>query len=76
MSPLGRSFYDTVYTFTSEVIHQDFNMTEIYAIRMENPEHRSFDAKAITTLVRCVDMIAGKVYLRIHQDIGTADDVV
>lgn len=76
MSPLGRSFYDTVYTFTSEVIHQDFNMTEMYAIRMEHPEHRSFDAKAITTLVRCVDMIAGKVYLRIHQDIGAANNVV
>lgn len=72
MSPLGRSFYDTVYTFTSEVIHQDFSMTEIYAIRMENPEHRSFDAQAITTLVHCVDMIASKVYLRIHSDIGTA----
>lgn len=72
MSPLGRSFYDTVYTFTSEVIHQDFSMTEVYAIRMENPEHRSFDAQAITTLVHCVDMIASKVYLRIHSDIGTA----
>lgn len=76
MSPLGRSFYDTVYTFTSEVIHQDFNMTEVYAIRMENPEHRSFDVKAVTTLVQCVDMIAGKVCLRIHQDIGVANDVV
>ncbi|MFJ6089055.1 DUF5677 domain-containing protein [Pseudomonas chlororaphis] len=72
MSPLGRSFYDTVYTFTSEVIHQDFKMTEIYALYMENPEHRSFDTDAITTLVVCVDKIAGKVCSRIRFDIGTA----
>jgi len=72
MSPLGRRFYDEVYTFTSEVIHQDFKMTEAYALFMENPEHRSFDAEAITTLITCVDMIAGKDYSRILQDIGTA----
>ena len=70
MSPLGRNFYDEVYTFTSEVIHQDFNMTENYAVFMENPEHRSFDAKAIKTLVRFVDMIAGKVCWRVATDIG------
>jgi hypothetical protein len=70
MSPLGRSFYDEVYSFSSEVVHQDFNMTEVYALFMENPEYRSFDTKAIVTLVRCMDMITGKVYSRIEKDIG------
>ncbi|PBP93251.1 hypothetical protein [Pseudomonas congelans] len=74
MSPLGRNFYDEVYTFTSEVIHQDFNMTEHYALFMENPEHRSFDAKAIKTLVRFVDMIAGKVCWRVAADIGIPEE--
>ncbi|KPX21490.1 Uncharacterized protein ALO70_03698 [Pseudomonas amygdali pv. eriobotryae] len=74
LSPLGRKFYDEVYTFTSEVIHQDFNMTEHYALFMENPEHRSFDANAITTLVRFVDMIAGKVCWRVATDIGVPEE--
>ncbi|ELS41754.1 hypothetical protein [Pseudomonas syringae] len=73
LSPLGRNFYDEVYTFTSEVIHQDFNMTEHYALFMENPEHRSFDANAIKTLVRFVDMIAGKVCWRVATDIGVPE---
>lgn len=70
LSPLGRSFYDDVYTFSSEVVHQDFNMTEIYSVLMENPNSKTFNEKATTTLIRCLDLITAKICHRVSQDIG------
>lgn len=72
LSPLGRSFYDEVYTFSSEVAHQDFNMTEIYSILMENPNSKTLNDKATSTLIRCLDLITAKICHRIEQDIGVA----
>lgn len=70
LSPLGNSFYDEVYTFCSEVVHQDFNMTEIYAVLMENPNSKTFNEKSTITLIRCLDLITAKICNRIEQDIG------
>ncbi|WP_417663132.1 hypothetical protein [Pseudomonas sp.] len=73
LSPLGKTFYDEIYTFSSEVIHQDFNMTEIYSILMENPNSETFNEKATTTLIRCLDLITAKICHRIRQDIGVVN---
>lgn len=70
LSPLGRSFYNEVYTFSSEVVHQDFNMTEIYSELMESPTSKTFDGEAAVTLIRCLDIITAKICHRIRQDIG------
>lgn len=71
LSPLGRSFYDEVYTFSSEVVHQDFNMTEIYSVLMGDPNCKTFNEEAATTLVRCLDIVTAKICHRIRQDIGS-----
>lgn len=74
ISPLGKKFYNDVYTFSSEVIHQDFNMTEIYSKLMDNPNSETFNEKSTTTLIRCLDLITAKICARIEKDIGIAKD--
>lgn len=70
MSPLGGVFYEKLYGFLSEIVHQDFQTVAAFAHTLDVEAPAELEQETISWLLRCVDIIVATVVVCISEDVG------
>lgn len=67
---VGVAYHKDIYSFLSQVSHQDFEVASLHANRFEDETFLKIEDEVKTTYLRFADLIISEFYTAIDEDIG------
>ena len=68
---VGILYHKDIYSFLSQIAHQDFEVASLHANRFDDETYLTIDGELKTTYLRFLDLIISEFVVCVDRDIGT-----
>ena len=72
LSPVGIAYHKDIYSFLSQITHQDFEVASLHANRFEDDNFLTIDDDVKTTFFRFLDLVISETVVCINADLGNS----